>query len=455
MIFLEQFTFIGSVKDNQPYAKQKVRLDKRRIREARENFTLEAGSEFELLNEGERGDLYEIRIVADNPYLQVLISIDNWLVESFTIAELLLQPGTGRLLSNFQAIAGDTPSQGYTLIYNPDIPESYYERIRIVLKFPMDKKNDHRTNPAKELFGRFEYGNLRIAGVAPGSGGGQGGFVLEIPSFGNLPNHELSVDDTGPGMEGYTGLGRFGERVSRHMMMTDASEIPEYSGREKVAFDQTDRPSRRGAGHPFIGLAGLFSLGRNDYPFNPSQDAYGGSYTSTRANIFFDNSQSAEAPGSGFIPNKITNENHTDIYICDPTTNTEFQFFPSGKATPVEDDIMCIRDGDRFYFPGVVTLGPIATTLPTKFAKNGSSQYTNAIRYRVSPGFRYGMVPPTIRLNTEDVESYASSTTGIFTVRPATSTFNPGDGSIVFDKLPKLKIFKAEVKRRKFVSYDG
>ena len=151
MIFLEQFTFIGSVKDNQPYAKQKVRPDKRRIREAKENFTLEAGGEFELLNEGERGDLYEIKIIADIPYLQVLISIDNWLVESFTIAELLLQPGTGRMLSNFQAIAGDTPSQGYTLIYNPDIPESYFERIRITLRCPFEKNNDTTLNRAKQF----------------------------------------------------------------------------------------------------------------------------------------------------------------------------------------------------------------------------------------------------------------------------------------------------------------
>ena len=238
--------------------------------------------------------------------------------------------------------------------------------------------------------------------------------------------------------------------------MTDASAIPEYSGEALLGSTAaTDKPTKRGVGHPFIGLAGLFSLRRNDYPFSPSQDAYGGSYTSTRANIFFDNSQSAEFGGSGFIPNSPAKETHTDIYICDPATNTEFLFFPSGRATPVEDDIICIRDGDRFYFPGVVTLGPIATTLPTKFAKNGSSQYTNAIRYRVSPGFRYGIVPPTIRLNTEGTEEYASSTTGFFTVRPALSTYNPGDGSLVFDNPPKIKIFKAEVKRQKFVSYDG
>jgi hypothetical protein len=449
VISVEQFTFIGSVKDNQPYAKQKVRLDKRRIREIKEHFTLEAGTEFELLNKGERGDLYEIRIIADNPYLQVLISIDDWLVESFTIAELLAQPGTGRLLSNFQAIAGETPAQGYTLSYNPDIPESYFERIKITLKCPLDSQNDYRSNPGKEIYGRYD-GPQRVKGVLPLSSGGKGGFVIQIPTFGNTPNIGISAG------EGPVAIGGSGpQAVSRHIMMTSDSAVVENSG-EVGSFDQQDIPSRRGVSHGFVGLAGLFTLNLNPFPFNPDDDSYSGAYASTRANIFFDNiTEAHEGAGLNMFRNSPARaDSHTDIYICDTTTNTDF-IYTTGKATPSFDDMVCIRDGDRFYFPGVVTHVEADVTLPTKFAKTGSSQYSKAIHLRCSPGFRHGIVPPTIVLNTTEPDEYGNSNTGIFTVRPATSTYDPGDGSFTFDTAPKIRIIKAEVKRHKFISYDG
>ena len=64
----------------------------------------------------------------------MFLSLDEWRTENTSAAEILLQPQTGRLLSNFEAVDGGHPGIGYSLLYNPDIPEEYDGRIRIILK---------------------------------------------------------------------------------------------------------------------------------------------------------------------------------------------------------------------------------------------------------------------------------------------------------------------------------
>ena len=103
---VDEFTFVGQVTDNSPYVSQKGRVDKRMLRESVKNIALDAGQEFVLLDSKERGDLYEVRVVSDNPYLEVHIEIDEWRNENTSAAELLSQPQTGRLLSGFRAIDG-------------------------------------------------------------------------------------------------------------------------------------------------------------------------------------------------------------------------------------------------------------------------------------------------------------------------------------------------------------
>ena len=51
----DEFVFMGSVKDNAPYVTQKGRVDKRMIRTIQENFSINTGEEFVLLDSKERG----------------------------------------------------------------------------------------------------------------------------------------------------------------------------------------------------------------------------------------------------------------------------------------------------------------------------------------------------------------------------------------------------------------
>ena len=115
------------------------------VKESISNVLLDSGEEIVLVDAKERGDLYEVRVVSDNPYLEVYIELDDYRNENVSAAELLAQPQTGRLLSNFQAIDGGSPAAGYTLLYNPDIPEDYQGRIRVILR--------NRIRPSKDVFG--------------------------------------------------------------------------------------------------------------------------------------------------------------------------------------------------------------------------------------------------------------------------------------------------------------
>ena len=73
----DEFTFIGSVTDNAPRANQKGRADRRMVKESVSNVLLNSGEEIVLLDAKERGDLYEVRVVSDNPYLEVYIELDD------------------------------------------------------------------------------------------------------------------------------------------------------------------------------------------------------------------------------------------------------------------------------------------------------------------------------------------------------------------------------------------
>lgn len=174
----DEFTFVGQVADNSPYSTQKGRVDKRMVRDSVKNVSLDSGQEFVLLDSKERGDIYEVRVVSDNPYLEVYIEIDDWRNENTSAAELLAQPDTGRLLSNFRAIDGGSPANGYTLLYNPDLPEDFDGRIRVVLRNRIRPSKDVFGNPVVIATGRSYASRAGLA--TPTNLGFAGGAVLPV-----------------------------------------------------------------------------------------------------------------------------------------------------------------------------------------------------------------------------------------------------------------------------------
>lgn len=394
----DEFVFAGSVKDNAPYAKQKGRVDRRVIRTFRENFTMDSGEEVVLLDSKERGDLFEVRIVTDNPYAEVFIEIDEWRNDNASAAELLAQPDTGRLLSNFQAIDGGHPAIGYTLLYNPDIPEDYDGRIRVVLR--------NRIKPNKHVFGvpgsYKSNGNL----ATPVELGFTGGLTLS--AGGSIA--DISMDDN-PDLLGF--------------MMAGSPEVPFLNnpGVSNHLFHSAKGDSvKPGVLHPYIGIAGR--------PILAADDLANVGHSNRMVHIFFD------AIADGLGKRSIWGDSSAmDIYVADFNNSTPL------TTTLAVNDRMYIHDHENIHFPGKIAAIATNQSLPTKFAKNGSGAYTGCLKFTCNPGLR--LPPPSVR-------AQADATTFLMGGTPSFgSVTTPADTN------PKVRVYRAEVKRFKRISYDG
>lgn len=402
---VDEFTFVGQVTDNSPYVSQKGRVDKRMLRESVKNIALDAGQEFVLLDSKERGDLYEVRVVSDNPYLEVYIEIDEWRNENTSAAELLSQPQTGRLLSNFRAIDGGSPAEGYTLLYNPDLPEDFDGRVRVVLR--------NRIRPSKSVLGNtVDVGTGRSyqsrSGLAtPTNLGFTGGAVLPI-----MMEVSHSPDDLGFMAKGFLGKD-----------FLNVQGVPNRSFLSAVGYEQT-----KGFLHPYVGRAGLPTLqieniGRSS----------GGNPTTDKLHIFVEDTAPADAlaswPGGS-----------QTVWVVD--------FDGAVLATSIAaGDRIWFKNTNTIYFPGEVQSVTLNQSLPTYLAANGGSAYTGALKIAVSPGFR--ILPPTvwvgngINLDDTDGGSEASDKGAIGTLTTQADTN------------PIVQVHVAEVRRLKRVSYDG
>tara|TARA_B100000287_G_scaffold435134_1_gene502045 strand:+ start:5545 stop:6732 length:1188 start_codon:yes stop_codon:yes gene_type:complete len=393
----DEFVFMGSVKDNAPYVTQKGRVDKRMIRTIQENFSINSGEEFVLLDSKERGDLYEIRIVSDNPYLEVFIEIDEWRNDNSSAAEILAQPETGRLLSNFQAIDGGHPGKGYTLIYNPDLPEDYDGRIRVILR--------NRIKPNSNVLGIETAYTSRGDLATPTELGYIGGFMVNLDSFANI---DVQNNEDVAGMSIATN-----PYVEPLLNPGAANEI--FTSARGLGIT-------KGVLHPYIGIAGrpILSIDNTD-----GEAASSG--TTQDVHVFFDK------PIDG--PSKRQNwpQVEQDIYIVDTLGGTLTTELTAG-------DRLYLKDGSRLYFPGVI--GAVATnqTLPARFAKNGTGTYSGALKITVAPGMR-AEPPPFILSRTGSTLNVGSNSMGSLTTAADTN--------------PEVYVYRAEVKRLKRVSYDG
>lgn len=404
----DEFTFIGSVTDNAPRANQKGRADRRMVKESISNVLLNSGEEIVLVDAKERGDLYEVRVVSDNPYLEVYIELDDYRNENVSAAELLAQPQTGRLLSNFQAIDGGSPAAGYTLLYNPDIPEDYQGRIRVILR--------NRIRPSKDVFGNPGAGRgaYRSRGdlASPINLGYGGGAV--IPH-----NHTASDPDRLT-------------HVAYNMAVGD--DFNNVEGLKNRAFlSAAGVGLKRGALHPYVGSAGIPVLDQSEFiTRNPNIPM-----TNT-LHVFFDDV--VEHGAADLVWPRNTEQ---DIYIVDFAGPTAL----AAGAKLVAGNRLFFKDRNNVYFPGVIDAVATAQTLPTRFAANGASQYTQAIKITVKPGL--ASPPPPIVYSLYDPTN---------TERPTEGEPNGGSmGTLTTpaDTNPPVLVYGAEIRRLKRVSYDG
>ncbi len=402
----DEFTFIGSVSDSAPKSGQKGRVDRRMVRESVENLSLSTGDEFVLVDAKERGDLYEVRVVSDNPYLEVYIELDDYRNENTSAAELLAQPNTGRLLSNFQVIDGESPSRGYTLLYNPDIPEDYQGRIRIVLRNRIRPNNNVFGNPTGGSGSYRSRGDL----ASPTNLGFSGGAVIP---------HNFTESNE----RALTG-------VAHHAVSSEAfNNVP---GALNMTFlDAGGSRVKRGALHPYVGTAGTPVLSTtNIITADPSAPMV------ETLHIFFD-----EITGSGITDYVWPRNTRQDIYIVDIGGKT----IAANAGLQVGQRIW-FKDRNNIYFAGEVTAFADSQTLPTRFAANGGSAYTGACKVTVAPGL--ASPPPTMVFQNYDPTS-ALPTEANNNGTSFGSLTTPADNN------PTVQIYSAEVRRLKRVSFDG
>ena len=128
--------FSGSVRE-QRSKDALFRPDERMIITEFSNLTIDTGTNFEVLDISEAGELHSIVVVADNPYLQVFLQMDDFRnadPNGLTVAELLFNGDvTQTTQRRFKAIDGQSPTVGYAMVFEPHQPVRYTDRLRIIL----------------------------------------------------------------------------------------------------------------------------------------------------------------------------------------------------------------------------------------------------------------------------------------------------------------------------------
>lgn len=128
--------FAGTAKDMRS-PDSLFREDERLIITEFNNLTIDTGKNFPVLDAKEAGELHSVVVVSDNPYLQCFIQIDDFRNQEpngVTVAELLYNGSlTQTSQRRFRAVDGQSPTVGYTLVFEPMRPVQYTDRLRIIL----------------------------------------------------------------------------------------------------------------------------------------------------------------------------------------------------------------------------------------------------------------------------------------------------------------------------------
>lgn len=113
------------------------RPDERLVVTEFNNLTIDTGTNFEVIDISEAGELHSIVIVSDNPYLQVFLQIDDFRnaePHGLTVAELLFNGDvTQTSQRRFKAVDGQSPTVGYAMVFEPQQPVQYTDRLRIIV----------------------------------------------------------------------------------------------------------------------------------------------------------------------------------------------------------------------------------------------------------------------------------------------------------------------------------
>jgi hypothetical protein len=345
----DQYVYLGNIPREVSRKSSKVREDRRTVTIRQSGLLLTSigdASTLKLVDQRGKGTLLSVKIVTDNPYVQLLMEIDDWRNDGETPAELLYG-GTGKQDYGLYAMDGGDPAKGYTMMYTPMGGEAFDGRLRIQLRNRLPKTRIYGNNTRQTMPGGLPF---------PVNNGHAGGASFSAPLLSGATNQQL----------------------------IDAMAQPHYG--EPYRAPQINLAllgnmnAKPGIDHPFVGQAGK--------PVLSSATAHFQQNDVDENTIFFG---PQEVDGSGVTTQKIYVTNNAGDSL-----GTLAHDFAVGQS-------LYIRDGGSLHFPGEIGTVGTATggtppDLPTEVGGAFVHSATDptqlkALALTVSPGIAN---PPTM-----------------------------------------------------------
>ena len=392
----EQYIYLGQAPNSEVSRKSsKVREDKRTVTIRQSGLLLTSqgdASTLRLVDQRGKGVLLSMKIVTDNPYVQLLMEIDDWRNDGETPAELLYG-GTGKQDYGLYALEGGTPGKGYTMMYTPRGGEAFDGRLRIAVRNRLPKTRIYGNNSEQTMPGGLPF---------PVNNGHAGGASFSAPLLSGATNAQL----------------------------IEAMAMPLYG--EAYASSQINLSllgnmnAKAGIDNPFVGQAGK--------PIFANSTAHHAANDADENTVFFGPQDLDPSTGVTSQIIYVTNKGSGDGAL-----GAVAHDFLVGKS-------LYIRDGGNLHFPGEISVVGTATTgtppiLPVSVGgsftrANESTDQRKALQLTVKPGIPN---PPT--------SVNLPQTAGVMS--------NMGFVTSVAETDPKILIKSIEIKYKLEVSYDG
>jgi len=197
----------SNIADNAPYTK--TRADERFISTRQENLVLDSGAEYVVLDEMESGELQSVRVVVDNPYVQVLLQLDEYRnkdPDGESAAEIIYNGNSDTANRGFKVMDGQGSGKGYVMEYRPDVPESYKGRVRLVIR--------NQIKPSASVYGMGLSYTSRGSLANPAVPAHMAGGTFSHPALRSADLAQIAQIMTKPvGVEGYSSNQVFNEAI--------------------------------------------------------------------------------------------------------------------------------------------------------------------------------------------------------------------------------------------------
>jgi hypothetical protein len=327
------FLFLGN---NQPQESKRARAfreDNRVINIRRSNQIISAingNNVVNLVDQKGKGVVRSVKVVTDNPYIEMILEIDDYRVDGIYAAELMYNGDTVKSDYEVYSTNGGNPGTGYVLNYTPMGGETFEKRFRVTLRNRI---------PPHVIFG---YTKSYVPGnglpIPENLGFNAGSFWSSgaQPKVANL-NFDVGVfqDDSGISLPNFE---------SAAAAFATSTTSPMYEATWPNPAIRNDPGARRGIHHPYVGIAGKPTFTVQRLIITPSN---GGNMDEFHT-AFFD----PRLPSGDNVAQQIVIAN-----IGDNAKAGHLHTFAAGARLFIKDN------NGRFYFPGELTSVPTAGTI--------------------------------------------------------------------------------------------